>query len=156
MFFGFPSTVNANQDVLDLAVELDWSKVPPEISREPTAIGPCPALRDAKLAELSGTPRRCRALRSLGVMLMRAKKPSAVLVSTKLLEVVSHTAMGVALGLAFAFALTHIAQLGVMAFIDHSLSPRDAMTMVVGTCVTTFAIGTTMTGFALSRLGEVE
>jgi hypothetical protein len=89
-------------------------------------------------------------------MPMRAKKPSAVVASSMLLEVVGHTAMGIAFGLGFAFVLTHIAQLGVVAYIDHSLSPRDATMMLVGTCVTTFAIGATMTGVALSRMREIE
>jgi len=87
---------------------------------------------------------------------MRAKKPSEVLASSMLLEVAGHTAMGAAFGLGFSFVLTHIAQLGVVAYIDHSFSPRDAMMMLVGTCVTTFSIGATMTGLALSKLNDVE
>jgi hypothetical protein len=87
---------------------------------------------------------------------MRAKKSSAVLASSMLLEVAGHMAMGVAFGLGFAFALTHIAQLGVIAYIDHSLSPRDAMMMLVGICVTTFSIGATMTGLVLSKLRDLE
>jgi hypothetical protein len=87
---------------------------------------------------------------------MRAKKPSAVLSISMLLEVAGHSAMGVALGLGFAFALTHIAQLGVVAYIDHSLFPRDAMMMLVVTCVTTFSIGATMTGLVLSELKDLD
>lgn len=87
---------------------------------------------------------------------MRAKKTSSVIPSSTLLEVAGFAAMGAAFGLGFAFALTHIAQLGVIAYIDHSLSPRDAMMMLVGICVTTFSIGATMTGLVLSKLKDLE
>ena len=69
---------------------------------------------------------------------MRAKKPSAVLASSMLLEVAGQTAMGIALGVGFAFVLTHFPQFGIVAYIDQSFSPRDAMMMLVVTCVTTF------------------
>ena len=87
---------------------------------------------------------------------MRAKKRSAVLACSMLLEVASHAAMGAALGLGFAFALLHIPQLGVVAYIAHSHSPRDALMMLVGTCVTTFGIGVTMTGLVFTKLRELE
>jgi hypothetical protein len=86
---------------------------------------------------------------------MRTKRPLALHTPSVLLEVASHAAMGVGLGLGFAFALTHIAQLGVVAYIDQSLSLRDAMMILVGTCVTTFTIGATMTGLILSKLRDV-
>jgi len=86
---------------------------------------------------------------------MRAKKPSAVLASSMLLEVAGQTAMGIALGLGFAFVLTHFPQFGIVAYIDQSFSPRDAMMMLVVTCVTTFGIGATMTGLALSRMRDI-
>jgi hypothetical protein len=88
-------------------------------------------------------------------MPMRAKKPSAVLASSMLLEVAGQTAMGIALGLGFAFVLTHFPQFGIVAYIDQSFSPRDAMMMLVVTCVTTFGIGATMTGLALSRMRDI-
>ena len=78
------------------------------------------------------------------------KKP--IKAASLLLDFVSHAVMGVAFGLAFAFALTHIPFLGVISYIDHSPSPREAMTALVGTCVTTFSIGATMTGLVLSKL----
>ena len=86
---------------------------------------------------------------------MRAKKPSAVLASSMLLEVAGQTAMGIALGVGFAFVLTHFPQFGIVAYIDQSFSPRDAMMMLVVTCVTTFGIGATMTGLALSRMRDI-
>jgi hypothetical protein len=87
---------------------------------------------------------------------MRTKKPSASLTVSVLLEVAGHTAMGVALGLGFAFALTHITQLGIISFIDHSAAPQDVTMMLVITCVTTFGIGTTMTGLALNTMKDSE
>jgi len=71
-----------------------------------------------------------------------------------LLEVATHMAMGVALGLAFAFILTHIAALGVDALI--ALSPENTMQVFVMTCVTTFGIGTTFTGIVFMTMKESE
>ena len=87
---------------------------------------------------------------------MRTKKPSASLTASVLLEVAGHTAMGVALGLGFAFALTHIAPIGIVAFIDHSAAPQEVMMMLVITCVTTFGIGAAMTGLALNTMKDSE
>ena len=87
-------------------------------------------------------------------MPMRIKKTSALFVSSMFLEMAGHTAMGIAFGLGFAFVLTHIPQLGIAAFIDHSAAPQNVMLMFVVTCVTTFGIGATMTGLALSKIRE--
>jgi hypothetical protein len=64
--------------------------------------------------------------------------------------------MGVAFGLGFAFVVTHIAQLGVVALIDHSAAPQDAMMSLVVTCVTAFGLGTTFTGFVLATMTDGE
>ena len=48
---------------------------------------------------------------------MRTKTRVALIKST-LLEVASHTAKGVAVGLAFAFILTHITALGIATAIN--------------------------------------
>jgi len=87
-------------------------------------------------------------------MPMRTKKTSIVLVSSMLLEVAGHMAMGIAFGLGFAFVLTHVPQLGIAAYIDHSAAPQGVMLMFIVTCVTTFGIGATMTGLALSKIRE--
>ena len=81
---------------------------------------------------------------------MQTKKPSALLTSSMLLEMASHAAMGIALGLAFAFILTHVALLGIIALIDQSAAPQDTTTMLVVTCVIMFGISTTLTGLALT------
>lgn len=85
---------------------------------------------------------------------MRTKRPLALLTPSILLEVATHMAMGVALGLAFAFILTHIAALGVDALI--ALSPENTMQVFVMTCVTTFGIGTTFTGIVFMTMKESE
>jgi hypothetical protein len=58
--------------------------------------------------------------------------------------------MGVAVGLAFAFLVTHITALGIAALINYSLAPDAAMLMFVGTCAITFGIGATLTGLAIT------
>ena len=87
---------------------------------------------------------------------MRTKKPSALPATSVLLEVAGHTAMGVAFGLGFAFVVTHVTQLGIVAYIEHDVDPRNAMTMFVVTCVTTFGIGATLTGLALTMMNNSE
>jgi hypothetical protein len=67
-----------------------------------------------------------------------------------LLEVSSHTAMGIAVGLAFAFVATHITALGIATLINESPTPDVVMKMFVGTCAITFGIGATLTGLAIT------
>jgi hypothetical protein len=67
-----------------------------------------------------------------------------------LMEATSHTAMGVAVGLAFAFLVTHITALGIATLINYSLAPDAVMLMFVGTCAITFGIGATLTGLAIT------
>ena len=64
------------------------------------------------------------------------------------LEVVDNMAMGVALGLGFAFIQTHIDPFGVGAVIDLSADPENTMQGFVMTCATTFGIGATFTGLS--------
>src|SRR6202011_3536849 len=51
---------------------------------------------------------------------VRPKKRSALIKPSLLLEATSHTAMGIALGLAFAFLATHITALGIATLINYS------------------------------------
>lgn len=81
---------------------------------------------------------------------MRAKKRSALIKPSVLLAVASHTAMGVAVGLAFAFLATHITVLGIATLISYSRAPDAVMLMFVGTCTLSFGIGATMTGLAIT------
>ena len=79
---------------------------------------------------------------------MRAKKRSALIKPSVLLEVASHTAMGVAVGLSFAFLATHITALGIAALINCSPAPDAVMLMFVATCSIGVGIGATLTGLA--------
>ena len=80
---------------------------------------------------------------------MRPKKRSALIKPSLLLEATSHTAMGIAVGLAFAFLVTHIAALGIATLINYSPDPDAVMLMFMGTCAITFGIGATLTGLAI-------
>ena len=81
---------------------------------------------------------------------MRSKKPSALIKPSLLLEVASHTTMGVAVGLAFSFLVTHISAFGVSALIGYGSPSESAMLMFVGTCTIIFGIGATLTGLAIT------
>jgi hypothetical protein len=84
------------------------------------------------------------------VRTVRPKKRSALIKPSVLLEVASHTAMGVAVGLAFAFLASHITALGIATLIKYSLAPDAAMLMLVGTCAIIFGIGAALTGLAIT------
>jgi hypothetical protein len=81
---------------------------------------------------------------------VRPKKRSALIKPSLLLEATSHTAMGIAVGLTFAFLATHITALGIVTFIDDSPTPDVVMKMFVGTCAITCGIGATLTGLAIT------
>src|ERR1700738_2864503 len=81
---------------------------------------------------------------------VRPKKRSALIKPSLLLEATSHTAMGIAVGLAFAFLATHITALGIATLINYSPTPDVVMIMFVGTCAITFGIGATLTGLAIT------
>jgi hypothetical protein len=81
-------------------------------------------------------------------------KNRAALIKSTLLEVASHTAMGVAVGLAVAFILTHIAAFGIATSINLSPAPDAVMQMFVATCAITFGIGATLTGLAITLVQE--
>ena len=87
---------------------------------------------------------------------MRTKRPLALLTPAIVLEVASHMAMGVALGLGFACILMHIPAFGVGALIDLSADPENAMQVFVTTCVTTFGIGAMFTGIVLMTIKDGE
>lgn len=87
---------------------------------------------------------------------MRAKKRSALTKPSFLLEIASHTAMGVAIGLAFALLAIHMRPLGIAAMIRYSHAPRDTMLMFVGTCAIAFGIGATLTGLVISLTENSE
>ena len=87
---------------------------------------------------------------------MRPKKRFSLIKPSLLLEIASHTAMGVAVGLSFAFLVTHITGLGIAALISYSPTPDTVMFMFVGTCTITFGIGATLTGLAITLTEKPE
>jgi hypothetical protein len=90
------------------------------------------------------------------VRLVRPKKWSALIKPSLLMEVTSHTAMGVAVGLAFAFVVTHITALGIATLINYSPAPDTVMLIFVGTCAITFGIGATLTGLAITLTEDTD
>jgi len=64
-----------------------------------------------------------------------------------MLEIASQGAMGVALGLTFAFMVILIPATGVSALI--AKSSEDILRVFVCTCALTFGIGAAVTGFLL-------
>src|SRR5258708_32205431 len=84
------------------------------------------------------------------VRLVRPKKRSALIKPSLLMEATSHTAMGVAAGLAFAFLITHITALGIATLINYSPAPDALMLMFVGTCAIIFGIVATLTGLPIT------
>lgn len=85
---------------------------------------------------------------------MRPRKRLAGLNPTIMLEMACHTAMGVALGLGFAFALTFIDAFGVATFLAHSYEPKVTLAVFVGTFTLAFAVGTTLTGLVFTIMEE--
>jgi hypothetical protein len=85
---------------------------------------------------------------------MRAKKPSAWLQPSMLLGLARHTAMGIALGLAFAFLLTLLDTFGVTALIGHSADPKATMIVFVGSFTLAFGVGATLTGLIFMVMEE--
>jgi hypothetical protein len=81
---------------------------------------------------------------------VRPKKRSALIKPALLLEAGSHMAMGIAVGLAFAFLVTHVTALGITSLINYSPTPDFVMMMFVGTCAISFGIGATLTGLAIT------
>src|ERR1700719_1880100 len=81
---------------------------------------------------------------------VRPRKRSALIEPSLLLEVTCHTALGIAVGLAFAFLATHITAFGIASLINCSPTPDVMMIMFVGTCAITFGIGATLTGLAIT------
>jgi hypothetical protein len=55
---------------------------------------------------------------------VRPKKRPALIKPSVLMEATNHTVMGVAVGLAFAFLVTHITALGIAVIAAYSLIPK--------------------------------
>lgn len=73
---------------------------------------------------------------------MRTKKPPGLISPAGLTKLVAHAAMGVAMGLLFALAVTLINPSGIVSFAGEG----PDSTVSLGALVLTFAIGATLTG----------
>ena len=76
---------------------------------------------------------------------MCAKGRSALLKLSVLLELASHAAMGVALGLTFSLILIITLTFGVSSVIAMASNPHDIMLTFVGTCALMFGVGAGLT-----------
>lgn len=80
---------------------------------------------------------------------MRSRKSFASKTSSLLLQLASHAAMGVAVGLAFAFLVLHISQLGIATLISYSPDPTAVLLRFASVCAVGFGIGATLTGLLI-------
>jgi hypothetical protein len=86
---------------------------------------------------------------------MRAKtKTSTVLTSA--VKLLSHTTMGMALGLAIAFFVTRFDPLGIMALVRGDMVPGITPSALTGIIVLSFTVGTTLTGLAFMIMEDRE
>jgi hypothetical protein len=83
---------------------------------------------------------------------MRTKTSTTLLESA--LKLAGHTAMGVALGLAFVIVLTHFGPSEIMTVINSSAHPRATLILVESTAVLSFAVGATLTGLVFMMTEE--
>src|SRR5258707_1422514 len=71
---------------------------------------------------------------------VRPKKRSALIKPSLLLEATSHTALGIAVGFAFAFLATHITALVIPDFINDTPAPDVAMILFLVACAISLGI----------------
>jgi hypothetical protein len=86
---------------------------------------------------------------------MRRNKPPPHVTSLAL-ELASHAAMGVALGLGFCFALLLIEPTTVAALISHTDQPRTTAIMLVSFFALLFGAGATMTGIIFTTMDRAD
>jgi len=84
---------------------------------------------------------------------MRNKKPLTRSASF-MLEMAGHTAMGIALGLGFSFALALMDTSTLAALIAHSSDPKTTTIVLVGFFTLAFGVGATLTGFVFTMMEE--
>jgi hypothetical protein len=72
------------------------------------------------------------------------------------LELASHTAMGVALGLGFCFALLLIEPASVGALISHTDQPKAIAMILASFFALLFGVGATMTGIIFTTMDRAD
>ena len=87
---------------------------------------------------------------------MRRKKPPQSGPSSLALELASHAAMGVALGLGFCFALVLIEPASVAALISHADQPKATAIMLLSFFALLFGVGATMTGIIFTTMDSAD
>jgi len=71
-----------------------------------------------------------------------------------ILAMACHTAMGIALGLGFSFALICIDTSALTVLIAHNSEPKATAIIVVSFFTLTFGVGATLTGFVFTMMEE--
>jgi hypothetical protein len=82
----------------------------------------------------------------------KPRQPAASLA----LELASHAAMGVALGLGFGFALLLIEPASVGTLISHTDQPKTTAVMLVSFFALLFGAGATMTGIIFTTMDRAD
>jgi hypothetical protein len=90
-----------------------------------------------------------------GSTTMRRNKPQSR-ASSLALELASHAAMGIALGLGFCFALLLIEPASVGALIGHTDQPRTTAVMLASFFALLFGAGATMTGIIFTTMDRAD
>jgi len=83
---------------------------------------------------------------------MRDKKSSVD--ASIVLQMACHTAMGIALGLAFSFALALIDRSALAVLIAHSSEPTTTTIILVSFFTLAFGVGATLTGFVFTMIDK--
>ena len=78
---------------------------------------------------------------------MRAKTKTSTML-TSAVKLLSHTTMGMALGLAIAFFVTRFDPFGIMAKVGGDMVAGVTPSILTGIIVLSFTVGTTLTGLA--------
>ena len=84
---------------------------------------------------------------------MRSKRTSS---SSLALELASHAAMGIALGLGFCFALALIEPATVAALIGHAEEPGTTAIVLLSFFTLIFGVGATMTGLVFTTMENTD
>ena len=83
---------------------------------------------------------------------MRTKTSATLLATT--IKLAGHTAMGVAVGLAFVIVLTRFGPAEIMTVINNSAHPQATLILFESTVVFSFAVGATLTGLVFMMTEE--
>lgn len=86
---------------------------------------------------------------------MQRNKPRPT-ASSLALELASHAAMGVALGLGFCYALLLIEPTSVATLISHTGQPKTTAAMLVCFFALLFGAGATMTGIIFTTMDRAD